>query len=55
MKLNEHQQLLIQESILGKILQWFIDNEEWKAKKMFEDDPQLKKLTKDIFTQMEKI
>ncbi len=54
MKLNEHQKLLIQESILEKILQWFIDREEWKARQMFQDDPQLKKMTKDIFKQMEK-
>lgn len=54
MKLNEHQKLLIQESILEKILQWYIDRQEWKAKQMFQDDPELKKITKDIFKQIEK-
>jgi hypothetical protein len=54
MKLNEHKKLLIQESILEKILQWYIDREYWKAKKMFDDDPELKKITKDIFDQMKK-
>ena len=42
MKLNEHKRLLIQESILEKILQWYIDRDYWKAKKMFEEDPELK-------------
>jgi isocitrate lyase len=54
MKLNEHQKLLIQESILEKILRWYIDNQKWKAKKMFENDPELKKITREIFAQMEK-
>lgn len=49
MKITQKQKALIREGILDRILQWAIDREYWKAKKMFEDDPELQRLTKKVF------
>lgn len=54
MKLTEEQKKRINEGIVDKILQWIVNREYWKAKKMFENDPQLQKKMKDVFNAMEK-
>lgn len=54
MKLSKEQKRLIQEGILDKVLQWIVDRQYWKAKKMFEDDPELQKITQRMFDSIEK-
>lgn len=48
MKLNEEQKRLIKEGIFEKIIQWYVDRQYWKIKDIFENDPELKKLTQDF-------
>jgi len=55
MKLTEDQRKRINEGIMEKIVQWVVDREYWKARKMFENDPQLQKKMKEVFAQMEKV
>lgn len=54
MKLTEQQTKLIKEGILDKVIQWYVDKQYWKAKKMFEDDPELKAITQRMFDHLEK-
>jgi len=53
MNLTKEQKKLVKEGILDNVLQWIIDKQYWKAKKMFEDDPELQKLTKKVFDSIE--
>lgn len=48
MNLTNEQKKLIQEGVFEKIIQWYVDRQYWKIKKIFDDDPKLKKLTQDF-------
>lgn len=39
---------------MEKIVQWISDREYWKARKMFENDPELQKQMKKVFDSIEK-
>lgn len=54
MKYTREQVKLIKEGILDKVVQWYVDKQYWKAKKMFEDDPELQAITKKMFDSLEK-
>lgn len=54
MKLTQEQTKLIKEGILDKVIQWYVDRQYWKAKKMFEDDPELQAITKRAFEHLAK-
>lgn len=54
MKLTSEQKQRIHEGIMERIIQWVTDREYWKARKMFENDPELKKKMNAVFAQMEK-
>jgi hypothetical protein len=44
MKLTPKQMKLIREGIIDHVINWITDKQYWKAKKMFEDDPELQKI-----------
>jgi hypothetical protein len=54
MKLTSHQKKLIREGIMDHIVNWIVDKQYWKAKKMFEDDPELQKITQRVFDSITK-
>jgi hypothetical protein len=54
MKPNNEQIKLIKEGIIDKLIGWYTDKQYWKAKKMFEDDPELQEISKRLFASIEK-
>lgn len=50
----KEQKRLIKEGIIQNILNWIADRQYWKAKKMFEEDPELQRIYKRAFDAFEK-
>jgi hypothetical protein len=53
MSITKEQRQIIKEGILDRVIDWYVNRQYWKAKKMFEDDPELQAITKKMFDHLE--